>query len=84
MPSRRHGAVVADYPSVSGANWIWSAERPESENGWIDLRAFRNVAVVQGAGVGGGSLAYANVSIEAEATAFAGGWLAGVDLDALR
>ena len=76
--------AVEDYPSVSGTNWIWSAERPESENGWLDLRAFRNVAVVQGAGVGGGSLAYANVSIEAEATAFTSGWPAGVDLDALR
>ena len=76
--------AVDDYPSVSGTNWIWSAERPESENGWLDLRAFRNVAVVQGAGVGGGSLAYANVSIETEASAFAGGWPAGVDLDALR
>ena len=76
--------AVDDYPSVSGTNWIWSAERPERENGWLDLRAFRNVAVVQGAGVGGGSLAYANVSIEADATAFASGWPVGVDLDALR
>ena len=76
--------AVEDYPGVSGTNWLWSAERPESENGWIDLRAFRNVAVVQGAGVGGGSLAYANVSIEAEATAFASGWPAGVNLDTLH
>jgi len=76
--------AVDDYPSVSGTNWIWSAERPERENGWIDLRAFRNVAVVQGAGVGGGSLAYANVSIEAEATAFAGGWPVGTTEILLR
>ena len=76
--------AVDDYPSVSGTNWIWSAERPERENGWIDLRAFRNVAVVQGAGVGGGSLAYANVSIEAEATSFAGGWPVGTTEILLR
>ena len=76
--------AVEDYPSVSNAHWIWNVERPENENGWIDLRAFRNMAVVQGAGVGGGSLIYANVSIEAEAETFAGGWPTGLDLDALR
>ena len=72
--------AVEDYPSLSGKHWIWDAERPESENGWIDLRAFRNIAVVQGAGVGGGSLIYANVSVEAEAQAFSRGWPAGLDI----
>ena len=76
--------AVEDYPSVSNAHWIWDVERPENENGWIDLRAFRHMAVVQGAGVGGGSLIYANVSIEAEPETFAGGWPTGLDLDALR
>ena len=76
--------AVEDYPSVSDANWIWNAEKPGSENGWIDLRAFRNMAVVQGAGVGGGSLIYANVAIEAEAETFSAGWPTGLDLDALR
>ena len=76
--------AVENYPSVSDRNWIWSAERPERENGWIDLRVFRNMAVFQGAGVGGGSLIYANVAIEAEAEAFAVGWPTGLDLDALR
>ena len=76
--------TVEDYPSVSNKHWIWDAERPEIENGWIDLRPFRNMAVVQGAGVGGGSLVYANVFIEAEAHAFADGWPSGLDLGALR
>ena len=76
--------AVEDYPSVSNAHWIWNVERPENENGWIDLRAFRNMAVVQGAGVGGGSLIYANVSIEAEPETFAGGWPTGLDIEALR
>ena len=75
--------VVEDYPSVSDEHWIWNADRPERENGWIDLRAFRNMAVVQGAGVGGGSLIYANVAIEAEPETFAGGWPTGLDRDAL-
>ena len=76
--------AVEDYPGVSDEHWIWDAERPESENGWIDLRAFANMAVVQGAGVGGGSLIYANVSIEADPHAFAGGWPTGLDIHALQ
>ena len=76
--------TVEDYPSVSDKHWIWDAERPECENGWIDLRAFKNIAVVQGAGVGGGSLIYANVSEEAEAHTFDRGWPSGLDSCALR
>ena len=76
--------AVQDYPSVSDRHWIWDDERPEREHGWIDLRAFRNMTVIQGAGVGGGSLVYANVFIEAEADSFAGGWPSGLDLGALR
>ena len=76
--------AVEEYPSVSNEHWIWDVDRPESENGWIDVRAFRNMAVVQGAGVGGGSLIYANVAEEAEAHTFARGWPAGLDFGALR
>ena len=76
--------AVEEYPSISEKHWIWDVDRPEGENGWIDVRAFRNMAVVLGAGVGGGSLIYANVSVEAEAQAFARGWPAGLDLCALR
>ena len=71
--------AVEDYPSVSGKHWIWDVERFESENGWIELRAFRNMAVVQGAGVGGGSPSYANVAIEADPETFADGWPSGLD-----
>ena len=35
---------------------------------------FPNMSVVQGAGVGGGSLIYANVSVEPAAVAFEQGW----------
>ncbi|MCI0465254.1 MAG: NAD(P)-binding protein, partial [Gemmataceae bacterium] len=52
------------YPRNLEDPWVWSHERPERENGWIDLRFFRHMAVAQGAGVGGGSLIYANVSAE--------------------
>src|SRR6266849_4033434 len=53
------------YPREGGDPWTWSHERPEQENGWLDLRVFKHVSVVQGAAVGGGSLIYANISCEA-------------------
>ena len=42
--------------------WIWDEDCPEKHNGWFDFRFFPRMAVVQGAGVGGGSLVYANIS----------------------
>jgi cholesterol oxidase len=64
----------ADYPSATGKDWIWNRHQPERENGWIDLRVFDDVAVVQGAGVGGGSLIGASVSVEAAPQVFDRGW----------
>ncbi|MDE0034799.1 MAG: GMC oxidoreductase [Deltaproteobacteria bacterium] len=75
---------VAEYPSVSQANWIYDPDEPEKQNGWIDMRFFRRMAVVQGAGVGGGSLVYANVFIEAEPNAFDGGWPPEITYDRLK
>ena len=54
--------------------WIWAHNNPEEHNGWLDLRIFHDMIVVQGAGVGGGSLIYANVSIEAKEELFRTGW----------
>ena len=48
------------------------------------MRLFRRMAVVQGAGVGGGSLIYANVFIEAEANAFENGWPPEITYDRLK
>ncbi|MGF1611524.1 MAG: GMC oxidoreductase [Kiloniellales bacterium] len=76
--------AVADYPSVSQDNWVWDPGEPEKDNGWIDLRVFRNVAVAQGAGVGGGSLVYANVFIKATPSAFDGGWPPEITYDGLQ
>ncbi len=58
------------YPRVDGDPWTWSHECPERENGWLDLRVFEHMSVAQGAGVGGGSLIYANISCEAPPHAF--------------
>src|SRR5262245_41952988 len=53
----------ADYPIKTP--WIYDANKPEKLNGWLDFRPFGKMAVVQGAGIGGGSLVYANISTEA-------------------
>ena len=50
-----------DYPIREP--WIYDPDQPEKQNGWIDFRAFGRMNVVQGVGIGGGSLIYANVLI---------------------
>jgi cholesterol oxidase len=50
--------------------WFWDESDPARRHGWIDLRTFPGMSVAQGAGVGGGSLIYANISVEAPAHAF--------------
>ena len=65
---------VEDYPRAPGDAWIFDPDEPERQNGWFDLRFFDDMIVAQGAAVGGGSLVYANVSIEAPAFVFDEGW----------
>ncbi len=72
----RHWANPDQYPRhlLDWDRLCWRQSRPERHNGWFDLRFFRKMWVAQGAGVGGGSLVYANVSIEARPEAFETGW----------
>jgi cholesterol oxidase len=74
----------AEYPRARDDAWIYDVKHPQQHNGWIDVRIFRKTAVVQGAGVGGGSLIYANVSAPAEPHAFADGWPDAISYDELR
>ena len=74
---------VEDYPSVSQRNWLWDEDEPERQHGWLDFRYFGDMSVALGAGVGGGSLIYANVSIDAKPDIFARGWPEAVRFDAL-
>jgi len=67
-----------DYPRAPGDAWLWDDRRPEKRNGWIDLRYFGDMTVVQGAAVGGGSLIYANISVEAKPFVFDEGWPAEI------
>ena len=64
----------AEFPRQPGDAWRWDDAHPERANGWLDFRVFRSMAVAQGAAVGGGSLVYANISIEADPATFEAGW----------
>ncbi len=63
-----------DYPRDTGDAWIWDQKEPHKQNGWIDLRFFDDMIVAQGAGVGGGSLIYANVFVRPKPEIFNQGW----------
>ncbi len=63
-----------DYPRSLNDAWIFDVDEPHRQNGWLDLRFFDDMWVAQGAGVGGGSLIYANVSIDAKPETLDTGW----------
>ncbi len=69
---RRWG--VNEFPRDSTDAWMFDPDQPHIHNGWIDLRMMDQMFVVQGAAVGGGSLIYANVSIDAKPEQFESFW----------
>src|SRR5947209_3682158 len=73
-----------DYPRKIGDAWIWDTLHPERKNGWFDLRIFPHMMVAQGAGVGGGSLVYANVSVEPRPDIFQSGWPPEITFEELK
>jgi cholesterol oxidase len=62
------------FPRKPSDPWLWDDRRPVDRHGWFDFRVFKNMSVVQGAGVGGGSLVYANISVNAREDTFRKGW----------
>jgi len=74
----------ATYPRQPEDAWVWEQSMPEVLNGWIDLRFLKNMWVAQGAGVGGGSLIYANISINAKPEAFNSGWPSQINYQVLE
>jgi len=58
--------------------WLWS-----NGQGLFDVKPFEEMTVVQCAGLGGGSLIYANVHLRAPAELFANGWPRGYTREAL-
>jgi len=73
-----------DYPSSTGKDWVYDNEEAAELNGWFEVRLFPKMYVVAGAGVGGGSLVYANVSLEAPAFVFEHGWPPEITLAELK
>jgi cholesterol oxidase len=72
------------YPREVDDEWIWSHEHPEMFHGWTDLRRFKGMAVIAGAGIGGGSLIYANVSAVPPRSVFDAGWPTEITFDGLQ
>lgn len=72
------------YPRGPGDAWLWDRDEPEKQNGWLDLHMLGNMAVAAGAGVGGGSLIYASVFVEARPEAFASGWPREITWDEMQ
>ena len=77
------GPGVTRYPEALLDPWIWDQEHPELLNGWTDLRIFKGMSVVAGAGVGGGSLIFANVSIIPPDNVFKAPWPPEITADGL-
>jgi cholesterol oxidase len=73
-----------DYPRKPTDPWLFSVAHPQAQHGWMDLRLFPRMIVAQGAGVGGGSLCYSSVALEAPPSVFERGWPAAITYDALR
>ena len=73
-----------DYPRKPGDAWVFDSDEPHKQNGWLDLRFLDDMIVAQCAGVGGGSLIYANVSVEPKKELFDKGWPAEITLDELK
>jgi cholesterol oxidase len=64
----------AQYPRKAGDAWIFNPDHPARHNGWLDMRFFGRMTVAQAAGVGGGSLTYSSVAVEANPDVFTRGW----------
>src|SRR5262245_49231371 len=72
-----------NFPRDPNDPWVFDPGNPVTRHGWFDFRIFRHMTVVQGAGVGGGSLVYANISIPAKRATFDSGWPAEITFDGL-
>ncbi|MEO5741473.1 MAG: GMC family oxidoreductase [Vicinamibacterales bacterium] len=72
------------YPRKPGDAWIFSDTNPARHNGWMEMRFFNRMTVAQAAGVGGGSLSYSSVAVEANPEVFAKGWPAEITYAELK
>ncbi|HTN84012.1 MAG TPA: GMC family oxidoreductase [Sorangium sp.] len=66
--------TASQHPRGPTDAWLYQQNSPAKHNGWLDLRFFPRMIVAQGAGVGGGSLCYSAVLLEARPQLFDAGW----------
>lgn len=64
-------------------DYLYSSRVPQLLNGWLDIRFLDQMVVATGAGVGGGSLIYANVCVDAPDRVFDSGWPSEITADEL-
>ncbi len=74
----------SQYPRKPTDPWIFSDDHPARHNGWLDMRFYRGMTVAQAAGVGGGSLSYSSVAVEARPDVFTQGWPAEITHQELK
>jgi cholesterol oxidase len=80
----RAGAPDAhDFPREGSGDDAWSWCPDEGKHGLFDVRSIGEMDYVQSAGLGGGSLIYANVHLRMPADGFAQGWPEGYSREAL-
>ena len=77
-------ADATPYPREPGDPFVWSVSDPAKHNGWIEFHFWPGMAVATAAGVGGGSLVYANVSAIPPAITFEQGWPPEITWEALQ
>lgn len=70
-------------PRGPGDDWFFDVDQPHRQNGWLDFRWFGDMSVAMGAGVGGGSLVYGNVSIVPPKETFARHWPQAITYEAM-
>ena len=72
------GESTQRFPRKPTDPWLYDHASPNRHHGWLDVRFFPRMAVVQGAGVGGGSLCYSSVLLKADAERFQKHWPAEI------
>ena len=72
------------YPRQPTDAWLYDHAMPEKLNGWLDMRFFHRIAVIQGAGVGGGSQCYSSVVMRPNRFIFDTGWPPEITFEALE
>ena len=73
-----------EYPRKAGDPWLFSERSRRTTERMARPSILQNMTVAQAAGVGGGSLAYSSVALEAHPSLFANGWPAEITYDELR